>query len=129
MTGASSGFHLPTLDGWRGVAILLVVCCHIRWPWAAAESLAPYGALGVHVFFALSGFLITTRLLEEYARSGDIAWGNFYIRRIFRILPPAFACLAILALLGFVLHLIPWTAASSRRASFSTETTSFCLPN
>jgi peptidoglycan/LPS O-acetylase OafA/YrhL len=116
MSGHSRGSHLPALDGWRGVAILLVICCHVRWPWAPAQFLAPYGALGVHVFFALSGFLITTRLLEEHERSGGVSWRNFYIRRIFRILPPAIVCLAVLALLGFGLHLIPingrqWTAS------------------
>jgi len=108
MTGASRGSHLPTLDGWRGVAILLVICCHVRWPWESAQSVAPYGALGVHVFFALSGFLITARLLDEYQRVGRVSWADFYIRRIFRILPPALVCLAVLALLGFGLHSIPF---------------------
>jgi peptidoglycan/LPS O-acetylase OafA/YrhL len=118
MTGESRGLHLPTLDGWRGVAILMVICCHVRWPWLSAQSLAPYGALGVHVFFALSGFLITTRLLEEYQRSGTVDWGNFYIRRVFRILPPAFVCLAFLGLLGFILHAIPMNSRQFTASTF-----------
>ena len=53
---------MPTLDGWRAVAILAVICCHAQWP---SVALAPYGAMGVSVFFALSGFLITRRLMDE----------------------------------------------------------------
>lgn len=49
-----------------------------------------YGALGVHVFFVLSGYLITKLLLQEQERSSTISLGNFYIRRAFRIFPAAF---------------------------------------
>jgi peptidoglycan/LPS O-acetylase OafA/YrhL len=99
--------HLPTLDGWRAVAILAVLGCHAHWPWAAMNRLAPYGAMGVSVFFALSGFLITRRLMEEWRASGRIHLANFYIRRAFRILPPIMVYLAAVSLLGFGLHLIP----------------------
>ncbi|HEX3744949.1 MAG TPA: acyltransferase [Bryobacteraceae bacterium] len=92
--------YLPTLDGWRAVAILAVLCCHAGWPTAA---IAPYGAMGVSVFFALSGFLITRRLID--ARRVDLA--DFYRRRAFRILPPILVYLAVVALLGFGLRLIP----------------------
>jgi len=92
--------YIPTLDGWRAVAIVAVLCCHAGWPTAA---LAPYGAMGVSVFFALSGFLITRRLME--GRRVDLA--DFYRRRTFRILPPILVYLAVAALLGWGLHLIP----------------------
>jgi peptidoglycan/LPS O-acetylase OafA/YrhL len=95
-----SRHYLPTLDGWRAVAIVAVLCCHAGWPNA---SLAPYGAMGVSVFFALSGFLITRRLMEE--RRIDLA--AFYRRRAFRILPPIVVYLALMALLGLGLRLIP----------------------
>jgi peptidoglycan/LPS O-acetylase OafA/YrhL len=85
--------YLPTLDGWRAVAILAVLCCHAGWPTAA---IAPYGAMGVSVFFALSGFLITRRLMDE----GRIDLASFYRRRAFRILPPIVAYLAVLWMLG-----------------------------
>jgi peptidoglycan/LPS O-acetylase OafA/YrhL len=98
---------LPTLDGWRAVAILAVLGCHAHWPTAALERLAPYGAMGVSVFFALSGFLITRRLMEEWQATGRIHLANFYIRRAFRILPPILVYLAAVSLLGFGLHLIP----------------------
>ena len=82
------------------MAIVAVLCCHAGWPTAA---LAPYGAMGVSVFFALSGFLITRRLME--GRRIDLA--DFYRRRAFRILPPILVYLAVVALLGLGLHLIP----------------------
>ena len=96
--------RLPTLDGWRAVAIVAVLCCHAGWPNAAV---APYGAMGVSVFFALSGFLITRRLMEEWRGAGRIDTGSFYVRRAFRILPPILVYLAVVSLLGFGLHLIP----------------------
>lgn len=45
------------------------------------------GYLGVHFFFAISGFLITTLLLREKERYGQISLKNFYIRRSLRIFP------------------------------------------
>jgi peptidoglycan/LPS O-acetylase OafA/YrhL len=99
--------HLPTLDGWRAVAIAAVLCCHAHWPTAALNRLAPYGAMGVSVFFALSGFLITRRLMEEWRAAGRIHLTGFYIRRAFRILPPILVYLAVVSLLGLGWRLIP----------------------
>jgi peptidoglycan/LPS O-acetylase OafA/YrhL len=101
--------RIPTLDGWRAVAILAVLCCHIRWPFPVIARFSDYGGLGVQLFFALSGFLITTRILEEYDRVGRVSWRDFYIRRAFRILPPALFALLVLAILGPVLGRIPVT--------------------
>jgi peptidoglycan/LPS O-acetylase OafA/YrhL len=83
--------RIPTLDGLRAVAILMVICSH-----ASQGQLAPLGRTGVLLFFALSGYLITTRLINEYRRSGYISLGNFYLRRAFRIIPPALVYLAVL---------------------------------
>lgn len=72
--------QVPALDGLRGVAILLVVAVHATgWP--------PGGHLGVDLFFVLSGFLITSLLLEERARTGRISLAGFYARRARRLLP------------------------------------------
>ena len=99
--------RIPTLDGWRAVAILSVLCAHLRRPpgWVAISP--ELGNWGVQLFFALSGFLITARLLEEYDQRGKIRWAEFYIRRVFRILPPALFILSVLAVLGLGMHLIP----------------------
>lgn len=70
----------PALDGLRGLAVLLVICDHAHLPLRAAW-------IGVDVFFVLSGFLITSLLLEEHARTGRIRRRGFYARRARRILP------------------------------------------
>ena len=85
--------RIPSLDGIRAVAIFLVIVLHIgqhyHWPTAGTTAykilIARGGAIwsgdGVGIFFVLSGFLITTLLLREFAKSGDIAVGPFYLRR------------------------------------------------
>src|SRR5687767_7045092 len=98
--------YLATLDGWRAIAILMVVGSHagrsIRDAWGldSAMSLQQYGGVGVHLFFAISGFLICFRLLSEYQDHGSLRLRDFYIRRVHRILPPYLVFLSVLALLG-----------------------------
>ncbi len=70
---------IPALDGLRAVAVALVVAFH--------TGHLSGGFLGVDLFFALSGFLITTLLLDEHAESGHIALGAFWGRRARRLLP------------------------------------------
>jgi peptidoglycan/LPS O-acetylase OafA/YrhL len=88
--------YQPALDGLRAVAIALVVCFHYF-------GLAG-GYLGVDLFFVLSGFLITTLLLEERARYRSVSFGRFYLRRALRLFPALWvflvACLVIFAALG-----------------------------
>jgi peptidoglycan/LPS O-acetylase OafA/YrhL len=54
------------------------------------------GFLGVDIFFVLSGFLITTLLIEEWQQRGDISLRNFYVRRGLRLLPALFVLLGVL---------------------------------
>ncbi len=77
--GGSKG--IPALDGIRAVAVGLVLAEHGGIPGV------PGGFLGVDVFFVLSGFLITSLLLDELGRSGRIALAGFWIRRARRLLP------------------------------------------
>lgn len=65
------------------------------------------GVTGVTVFFVISGFLITTLLLKEEAKTGRISLSGFYRRRAFRILPAAFAYLAV-ALVFALQAGLPW---------------------
>ncbi|HEY2945490.1 MAG TPA: acyltransferase [Vicinamibacteria bacterium] len=82
--------YRPALDGVRGIAIAAVVSMHaFGWP--------QEGALGVDLFFVLSGFLITTLLLEERAGRGSISIAGFYARRARRLLPALFVMLAAYA--------------------------------
>ena len=67
------------LDGLRGVAVLAVMVYH--------GGLIRGGFLGVDVFFALSGFLITSLLLEEHGATGTVDLRSFYARRALRLLP------------------------------------------
>lgn len=104
--------YIPTLDGWRALAILGVMASHAGHSYSAPlgrESLFDRFALGTHgvnLFFALSGLLITSRLLEEWDIAGQVSLKRFYVRRAFRILPAALFYLACVALLG-ALGLLP----------------------
>ena len=93
--------RIPTLDGWRGVAILLVLFDHIQNSLLGRYA-APWtqtGQHGVTIFFVLSGFLITSKLLE-----GPIDLKRFFIRRFFRLMPAAWTYLAALVLLAQLMH-------------------------
>ena len=72
---------IPALDGIRAVAVALVLVEHGGIPGVSG------GFLGVDVFFVLSGFLITSLLLDEQGRTGRIALAGFWIRRARRLLP------------------------------------------
>ncbi len=83
------GFTLgrrPALDGLRGVAILFVLGTHMVFLWPGIPWFHG-GFVGVDIFFALSGFLITSILVEEWQRSGDISLRSFYRRRAYRLFP------------------------------------------
>ena len=104
--------YIPTLDGWRALSIGLVILHHsqiqsnvpILGP--LLQSLAHFGEVGVEFFFAISGLLICTKLLEEESRIGQISVRGFYVRRFFRILPAAIFYLLVIAMLA-ALHVIP----------------------
>lgn len=88
--------RISALDGWRGLAIVLVMIDHTQ-ATLFAGYLRPWtqsGQHGVTIFFVLSGFLITTKLME-----GPIDLKRFYIRRFFRLMPTAWAYLLFLWLL------------------------------
>src|SRR5580698_2166379 len=99
--------YFPAFDVFRGIGILFVVLAHTPTQGDVLGAIRPIGALGVHMFFALSGFLITYRFIEEHQQTGRIDLRAFYRRRVRRILPPAIIYLAVLAVLGAGLHLLP----------------------
>jgi peptidoglycan/LPS O-acetylase OafA/YrhL len=104
--------YLPTLDGWRALSITLVILHHSQIQLTVPiigpllRSLANFGEVGVELFFAISGLLICSRLLDEESRSGRISLKGFYLRRSFRILPAAIFYLLVIAILA-ALHIIP----------------------
>lgn len=86
---AAGGGAIPSLDGLRAVSVLLVLAAH-----AGYGHIVP-GGFGVTIFFFLSGYLITTLLVDEVARTGRINVRNFYLRRSFRLFPPLVITLII----------------------------------
>lgn len=81
--------YLPALDGLRAVSILLVVVSHL-----GLGRFVP-GALGVTLFFFISGYLITRQLLQALARRGRIGLASFYLRRALRLLPASLVFVAV----------------------------------
>lgn len=79
--------YQPALDGVRAVAVACVLLFHARVPGFGG------GYLGVSMFFTLSGFLITSLLVTEHDREGRIDVGEFYRRRVRRLIPASAVCL------------------------------------
>lgn len=95
-----SAQRIPSLDGLRAISITLVILSHlVKWKHISLEVIGSYGALGVFIFFVLSGYLITNLLLREYERSGTVSLRNFYVRRAFRIFPAAMLFLMVVIVL------------------------------
>jgi peptidoglycan/LPS O-acetylase OafA/YrhL len=90
--------HIPTLDGWRGVAILLVMADHLQT--GLGHVYLHCGRHGVGIFFVLSGFLITSKLRDEFQQTGDLNLKRFYTRRFFRLMPAAWLYLLTMYLLA-----------------------------
>ena len=103
MTLAASPYF-KHLDGVRTLAVLMVVIHH----WVVGNSILHYGgAMGVGLFFVLSGFLITNILLRQQAHFQSINWRGkldilrvFYIRRTLRIFPIYYLYVSVLVIFG-----------------------------
>jgi peptidoglycan/LPS O-acetylase OafA/YrhL len=87
--------RIPSFDGLRAISISLVVIGH----WSAlryhSDIAGAFAHLGVRIFFVLSGYLITSLLLKEHARTSTIGLREFYVRRAYRILPAAFVFMLV----------------------------------
>jgi len=100
--------RVATLDGWRAIAVLLVIWHHFTRNLYSSEadyyreSVSRFGAFGVDIFFGISGLIITKLLVDEYSESGRISFQAFYVRRAFRILPPCFVYLATVLVAGLM---------------------------
>lgn len=87
MTVKSAKFYIPSLDGIRAIAFLIVFISH-----TGLGKIIP-GGFGVTIFFFLSGYLITTQLRREHERASKIDFKKFYMRRVLRIWPPFYLVL------------------------------------
>jgi len=100
--------RLASLDGLRALSISAVLLGHLagtrRFPAFLTSVIhndrVDIAAIGVGVFFVISGFLITGLLIAEHERSGTISLPRFYLRRTLRIFPAYFVYLAVVALLN-----------------------------
>ena len=103
---APDGWRLgrrPALDGLRAIAVVAVMLRHsMLLDWLPEHSFLRVtgGSLGVVVFLVISGFLITSLLVEEWDRTGAIDFRAFWIRRALRLMPPLAIYLVALGLYG-----------------------------
>ena len=119
---------LPSINGIRGISILLVILHHLNVqygifsyvytnkslavkPLLAITNLICDGHLGVNIFFVISGFLITYLLINEEQEKGKINIKKFFIRRTFRIFPAYYFMLLVYLVLQRI-QLIDLTPAS-----------------
>lgn len=77
--------RIKFLDGFRGIAVLLVVFFHME--------LNSFGFAGVELFFVISGFIITLLLIKEYNKTSALSISSFFTRRIHRLYPALFVVL------------------------------------
>src|ERR1035438_6065406 len=127
--GKTKGSRIPYLDGLRAYSILLVIFGHCFGPGSflydnpITKVCLVNPALGVHIFFVLSGFLITSLLLNEREGTGRISIRGFYERRIARIFPAFYLYIGtILLLVAFHLMSVPryaFYAAATFTVNFS----------
>ncbi|EAQ13044.1 peptidoglycan/LPS O-acetylase OafA/YrhL [Maritimibacter alkaliphilus HTCC2654] len=96
--------YRPEIDGLRAVAVLSVMIYHLKISLGGA-ALIPGGFLGVDLFFVLSGYLITLILLREKEETGRISFGQFYLRRVRRILPALFLVILVSLPAAWILFL------------------------
>lgn len=105
--GARRLGHVPGIDGLRGIAVALVLTFH------AELGTVSGGFLGVEAFFVISGFLVTTLLLERSSETGRVDVGAFLLGRVKRLLPALFV-----TLLG-ALSLSAWCARDALSQTWS----------
>lgn len=103
--------RFPSIDGLRCLAVLAVVWHHAT-P-RPLPGLLGRGPLGVDLFFAISGYLITTLLLRERRDHGTVSVGRFYGRRALRIFPAYYLVLALTTV-----RTIAWMASGPTRDQF-----------
>lgn len=104
----ASSSYLPSLDGWRALAILAVILNHGNQailPDGLGLKLPGFGGYGVELFFAISGLLIFSKLSEEREKTGGFNLRMFYARRFFRLAPALLVYLLVcigLSLFGII---------------------------
>jgi peptidoglycan/LPS O-acetylase OafA/YrhL len=112
------------LDGLRAVSVVVVIGCHFAYAHAELDRGAVVGRifdgdLGVRIFFVISGFLITTLMLQEKKRYGNVSLKNFYLRRMLRLFPVQYAFVAFLVAIALVMPVRASTCGIITAATFT----------
>lgn len=100
----STDKYIKTLDGWRALAVIFVTLSHLR-DSIVAEGTYLYrffswGINGVDLFFALSGYLISIKLIAELEKNKTLNLKKFYVKRFFRLMPASWFYLLVVS--GFM---------------------------
>ena len=122
--------RIPSLDGIRAISIAIVLFGHLlgtRYFLGRQSAVwaGDLGALGVRIFFVISGYLITRLILTEFARYGGISLTRFYLRRTFRIFPAFYTLLATVA----VANWLGWIKLSGRDFLYAATYTINYMPD
>jgi len=93
--------RINELDGLRGISILLVIFAHLVFCFAPFRFLGhlDLGQLGVKIFFAISGYVVTTLLLTEKRTKGSIHWVHFLLKRATKLVPTLLLAIGTVALI------------------------------
>jgi peptidoglycan/LPS O-acetylase OafA/YrhL len=103
---------IPGIDGLRALSIIIVLISHIQNTKFTPNILKYlgknifWGSLGVHVFFVISGFLITGLILKEKVKSGKVNLKSFYWRRFVRIFPVYYFYLFTIYILNYFFTIV-----------------------
>jgi peptidoglycan/LPS O-acetylase OafA/YrhL len=107
---ANTYTRLNFIDSWRTVAVLFVILAHLslNHEVKAIYSSSPllnflsgHGETGVYIFFFISGYVVSRTCIAEFSATREFSMSGFYIRRVFRIVPPLLIYLSVCLLLGF----------------------------
>ena len=102
MSNHPKNIYYPHIDGLRAIAVIAVIFYHADFK-INNEKILSGGFLGVDIFFVISGYIITKLLYNEYKRTGDIDFSDFYNRRARRILPALFFVLISTFIFAYLL--------------------------
>lgn len=110
LSSALAGSRIPGLDFLRALAVVFVLIDHTEYKFGGPLGIVN-GGIGVEIFFVLSGFLITSMLLEEIDRFGSISFKDFFQRRAARLLPIFYAYVLVGIVYLTLRHKpVPWDA-------------------
>jgi len=92
--------YRPEIDGLRAIAVIPVILFHMGFQWI------PGGFIGVDVFFVISGFLITSIILQDVGQE-RFSYSDFWLRRIRRILPALMVMVFTISIVGSIVLYAP----------------------